>query len=198
MFYSPSENTCYVEEFRADYEANGTWPIDAVEITDEMYRVVVSNRPANKIMVPGPNGLPMLADPPPPTLAEVQTAALTAIDAAAGAARVRYITTADGQAATYLLKAADADRYKSAGYPAAQIAGYPWVRAKARAMVAIPAAADYQAAADLIISTRDAWAAKGADIEEARESGKRVVAAAIDVAAVDAARAVALARLMAL
>ena len=124
--------------------------------------------------------------------------ALSAIDTAAGAARARYITTANGQESTYLLKAADADRYKAAGYPAAKIASYPWVLAKARAMVAAPAAADYQAAADLIIATRDAWVVKGAAIEEARERGKAAVSSAIDVAGVAAARAAAEAELAAL
>lgn len=198
MHYSASTNTCYAAEFRADYEASGTWPADAVEITLDLYRAVVSNRPVNKIMVPGPDGLPMLADPPAPTLAEAQSAALAAIDSAAGAARARYITTVNGQDATYLLKAADADRYKAAGYPAAQIASYPWVLAKAKAASASSTAADYQAAADLIISTRDAWVVKGAAIEEARERGKAVVAAAVDVAGVETARAAAVAELGAL
>lgn len=130
------------------------------------------------------------------SLDEAQSAAHAAIDAAAGAARARYITTANGQDATYLLKAADADRYKAAGYPAAQIASYPWVRAKARSMVTTPAAVDYQAAADLIISTRDTWVVKGADIEEARENGKRAVSTAADVAAVEVAHEAAVVELM--
>lgn len=131
-------------------------------------------------------------------LGGAQAAAQAAIDAAAGAARARYITTSIGQESTYLLKAADADRYKAAGYPAAQIASYPWVLAKARAASASPAAADYQAAADLIIATRDAWVATGAAIEEARERGKAAVAAAVDVAGVATARAAAEAELAAL
>ena len=135
---------------------------------------------------------------PPLSLAEAQTAARAVIDAEAGAARARYITTATGQEATYLLKADDADRYKASGYPDAQIASYPWVLARAKALTASPAAADYQAAADLIITTRDAWVLKGAAIEEARERGKAAVAAAVDVAGVETARAAAVAELVAL
>lgn len=193
MFYSKSTGGFYAAAVHGD-----KIPADAVEITGDDHAALLAAQSSGKRIQPDANGHPVAVDPPPPTLAEVQASALAAIDAAAGTARALYITTADGQAATYLLKAADADRYKAVGYPAAQIASYPWVLAKARAMVAAPAAADYQAAADLIIATRDAWVSKGAAIEEARESGKRVVAAAIDVAAVDAARAVALARLMAL
>lgn len=130
-----------------------------------------------------------------PGLDAVRSSAMVAIDAAAGEARARYITTAAGQDSTYLLKAADADAYKAAGYPDAQIANYPWVLAKAKAMVATPAAADYQAAADLIIATRDMWVATGVQIEEARERGKAAVTAAADIAGVEVARVAAVGEL---
>lgn len=169
-------------------------PADAVEITAAYHAELLAAQAAGKRIQPDASGYPVAVDPPAPTLAEVQASALAVIDTAAGAARARYITTANGQDATYLLKAADADRYKAAGYPAAQIATYSWVRAKARSTVPDPTAADYQAAADLIISTRDAWVDKGANIEQARESGKRAVASAATladaVAAKDAAVAV--------
>lgn len=77
MFYSPSRNTCLPAALRADYETHGTWPADAVEIPDELYAEVVTNRPPDKIMVAGPDGNPIVADPPPPTAAEI-TADLTA------------------------------------------------------------------------------------------------------------------------
>lgn len=189
MFYSKGTGGFYDKEIHANI------PADAVEITESYHAELLAAQASGKRIEPDVNGYPIAVDPPPPTLAEAQAGALTAIDAAAGAARARYITTADGQAATYLLKAADADRYKAAGYPAAQIAGYPWVLAKARAMVTAPAAADYQAAADLIIATRDAWVSKGAAIEEARERGKAAVSAAVDVAGVAAARSAAIAEL---
>lgn len=67
MFYSPSQNACYAPEFRADYEAHGTWPEDAREISDELHALVVTNRPADKIMLPGLDGLPMLAGRAGPT-----------------------------------------------------------------------------------------------------------------------------------
>lgn len=193
MLYSASTNGFY------DVAIHGNnIPADAVEITSTYHTELLVAQSAGKRIEADVNGHPVAFDPPPPTLAEVQAAALTAIDAAAGAARARYITTANGQESTYLLKAADADRYKTAGYPAAQITSYPWVSAKAKAMVAAPAAADYQAAANLIISTRDAWVAKGAAIEESRERGKAAVSAAATVAGVATARAAAEAEMAAL
>lgn len=189
MIYSKSAGGFY------DPAIHVNIPADAIEITAAYHAELLTEQSAGRRIQADANGYPVAVDPPPPTLAEAQAAALAAIDAAAGTVRARYITTADGQAATYMLKTADADRYKAAGYPAAQIAGYPWVLAKARAMVAAPAAADYQAAADLIIATRDAWVVKGAAIEEARERGKAAVSSAVDVAGVAAARAAAEAEL---
>jgi hypothetical protein len=43
-------------------------------------------------------------------------------------------------------------------------------------------------AADLIVATADAWEAKAAQIEQAREAGKGAVSAAVDTAAVTSAR----------
>ena len=193
MIYAKSTGGFYDRAIHGD-----AIPADAVDITAAYHAELLTAQSAGQRIEADANGYPVAVDPPRPILSEVLTAALTAIDAAAGTARARYITTADGQGATYLLKAADADRYKAAGYPAAQIASYPWVLAKARAMVAAPAAADYQAAADLIIGRRDAWIVKGAAIEEARERGKAAVASALDMAGVAAARAAAEAELAAL
>lgn len=193
MFYAKSTGGFY------DAAIHGSnIPADAVEITAALHAELLSAQSIGARIESDANGYPVAVDPPAPTLAATQAAALAEIDASAGAARARYITTVSGQDATYLLKAADADRYKAAAYPAAQIASYPWVRAKAKAASASPAAADYQAAADLIIATRDAWVAKGAAIEEARERGKAAVAAALDMAGVAAARAAAEAELAAL
>lgn len=136
--------------------------------------------------------------PPSESLDVTRRRALDDIDAAAGTARAKYFTVCSGQDATYLLKAADADLYKAAGYPAAQIASYPWVRAKAASMVATPAAADYQAAADLIVATRNTLVTIGANIEQAREIGKRQVNEATTTVAVEAAKASAVAALAAL
>src|SRR3954469_19016059 len=55
------------------------------------------------------------------------------IDVAAGVARSRYITVAPGQEGTYVYKAEHARAFKAAGYPAANVADYPLVQARAEA-----------------------------------------------------------------
>lgn len=186
MFYSKTTGGFY------DHAIHGnTIPAAAIEITAAYHAELLAAQSAGKRIVADATGYPVAVDPPAPTLAEAQVAALAAIDAAAGRARGRYITTVDGQDATYLLKAQDAERYKAAGYPAAAIASYPWIKAKADATNVAPTAADYQAAANMILSTRDAWVPTGAAIEREREKGKAAVLAAGTASAVDAARAAA-------
>lgn len=81
MFYSPASNSCYAGKYRGRYEANGTWPADAVPIDDELYAAVFLNRPASMLVVPGASGLPELAELPealPLTLEQVQATRLQA------------------------------------------------------------------------------------------------------------------------
>jgi len=63
VIYSPSKNAFYAPEFRADYDAAGTWPDDAVEVSEELYAQTL-NPPAGKIRVAGADGLPALIDLP--------------------------------------------------------------------------------------------------------------------------------------
>lgn len=133
-----------------------------------------------------------------PTLEQAQAIARVAIDAAAGAARARYITVAHGQEATYLLKDRQARDYKATGYLFAGLDAYPYVHAEARAMYGpTPSALQCQAAADAIITMADQWLAKGAQIEELRIGGKRTVADARDIDAARAASDAAVATLLA-
>lgn len=174
-------------------------PADAIEIADAYYAELLAAQSAGKRIEPDADGYPVAVDPPVPTLAEVQAAALTSIDAEAGAARARYITVAAGQEATYMLKEAQARSYKAAGYPTASVSDYPMVDAEAMAMHgAAPTAAQIKTAADGIIAQADAWITKAALIERVRIAGKRAVSAAVDVAAAESARAAAVAELGAL
>lgn len=132
-----------------------------------------------------------------PTLAEARAVALVAIDVESGNARARYITVAPGQEATYMLKEAQARRYKAAAYPSAAVVDYPMVDAESKAINGgAPNAAQIQSAADGIIAQADAWIAKAAQIERARIAGKRAVTAAVDAAGVDVAHEAAIAELM--
>ncbi len=107
---------------------------------------------------------------PPPDVARAM--ALTRIDAAAGRARARYITTAPGQDATYSAKYAEALAYRAAGYPP-DLASYPYVAGES----APNADRTATEAADRIISTGELWASViGPRIESARVNGKDRIA----------------------
>jgi hypothetical protein len=69
--YSPSTRGFY------DLEVNGNIPEDAVDITVAEYEEMLAGQVEGKRIVPGPDGHPMLVDPPPPT-EEQREAALTA------------------------------------------------------------------------------------------------------------------------
>lgn len=133
------------------------------------------------------------------SLVTAQNNALLAIDIQAGNTRLKYITDVPGQADTYIQKAADAAAYKTAGYPLASLASYPWVQAEAIAINgATPTSAQAQAAADSILTTQTAWIAKGTAIERERRIGKIAVAAATTIAAINAAMNTAITILQAL
>lgn len=188
--YAKSTGGFYDPRDRALYEAAGTWPADAVEIDDDLYAQVVTFRPPGKLVVPDANGLPMLADPPAPSLADLRVSALATIDTAAGTARSRYITTVPGQEATYLIKAEQARDYQAVGYTGTVPS---LVQAEADATGEAP-----QLACDRILAEEAAWVAKAAQIETARRRGKIAAQAAADVPSVEAARDTALADLAAL
>lgn len=104
-----------------------------------------------------------------PALADLKQQSYADIDAAAGAARARYITVAPGQSETYQENAADAAAYANAGYPA-DSTPYPWVHAEATAL-GVPAAQ----VAQTITATKAAWITLGTGIEALRMKGKALV-----------------------
>lgn len=118
--------------------------------------------------------------------------AIEAIDAAAGQARARYITVAPGQEGVYILKAAQAEAYRAAGYPA-DASPWPLIALEAEARAMTP-----RVLADEVLWLRDAWTAKAAAIEAARLAGKRAVSEALHPGEVAAARDAAIATLSAL
>lgn len=89
------------------------------------------------------------------------------IDAAAGRARARYLTTVPGQEATYTAKYAQAQAYIAAGYPA-DTAPYAWI-----AQESLRTGLTHTQAADRIKATGDIWAnLVGPAIEGLRIGGK--------------------------
>lgn len=50
----------------------GNIPFDAVEITDDLYFALLEGQSAGRQIAPGNDGFPVLVDPPPLTLAQIQ------------------------------------------------------------------------------------------------------------------------------
>lgn len=184
MYYSQTTGGFY------DAAIHDTIPSDVVEITPAYYAELLAAQAAGKRIEPDAAGYPVAVDPPPPTLAEVQTAAAAAIDAEAGKARARHITIAPGQEATYLIKAQQAREYRTAGYTGPVPA---LVQAEMDAT-----GETAQVACDRILAEEVAWIAKAAAIESARRRGKVAVGAAAEATAAEAARNAAIAELAAL
>lgn len=48
VFYSPSKDSCYLDDFRTEYTKTNSWPKDAVEITPQEYKVFFLDSPPEK------------------------------------------------------------------------------------------------------------------------------------------------------
>lgn len=130
--------------------------------------------------------------PPPAPVADLKSAAMAAIDSAAGAARARYITVAPGQEATYQAKSVEAESYIAAGRPA-DATPYPILSAEAAVR-----GISVSDIADMVIGVRDQWTGIAAQIEAQRISGRlgvEAAAAAEDRAGIATARDAAIAAL---
>ncbi|HAS1942352.1 TPA: phage tail protein [Enterobacter asburiae] len=66
-FYSAVTNAFYPTDLRERYEQAGTWPVDAVGITDEMFNTFSVTPPEGKVRVVGHDGYPSWGEVPPPT-----------------------------------------------------------------------------------------------------------------------------------
>ena len=88
-----------------------------------------------------------------------------------------------GQALTYQRKYEQAYRFKEANYPSGNLAEYPLVKAEKDAT-----GETGRVAADGILARAAEWEALAAAIEMERRVAKLAVAAATDVAAIEAAR----------
>lgn len=82
MFYSPSTGGFYAPDLLDLYRENGTLPDDIVEIEVAVWRELVAGQASGKRVVAGADGLPELADPVAPTLADLIAAAKEQVRAA--------------------------------------------------------------------------------------------------------------------
>lgn len=65
--YSASLNAFYPLALKPDYEKAGSWPGDAIEISDEMANEYMAEPPEGKIRAVGDGGYPSWVDAPEPT-----------------------------------------------------------------------------------------------------------------------------------
>jgi len=70
MHYSPSRHAFFLAGLHPDM------PADAVEISNELHQALMQAQSEGKRIEPGPDGLPVAVDPPPPS-AELNKAVLT-------------------------------------------------------------------------------------------------------------------------
>lgn len=73
--FSPSENSFYANSLKNTYDLVGTWPIDGLDISDEVASVFMGEPPEGMCRIVLDNGLPAWGDIPPPTHDELVVAA---------------------------------------------------------------------------------------------------------------------------
>lgn len=150
-----------------------TLPPDAVDVPDQQHAALLAEQTATgKVIVPGPGGFPILADPPTPTLADRVAALVRQIDADADAI---YTAALGSRATEYAEAEAQAQAFKDAGYAGAAPA-YVQAWADAKGQTA-------QWAADDILATAAAWRAAQTAIRANRLARKEAARNAADVAA---------------
>ena len=65
--YSANNNMFYPQEYRKQYELNNDWPVDAVDVTDDIFFEFTGKPPEGKRRIVGADGLPAWGDIPPPS-----------------------------------------------------------------------------------------------------------------------------------
>ncbi|EPQ7147778.1 tail fiber assembly protein [Enterobacter hormaechei] len=61
----------YLSELFQDYELSGTWPNDAIEISEHWYEYLIEGQGVGKVITVNEYGQPVLADPAPPAPEEI-------------------------------------------------------------------------------------------------------------------------------
>ena len=146
-----------------DTDIHESIPTPNIEITDDEWYDFIENQDLRKV---DPVEKKIVVIDPVVDIALEKKTAKRLIDNAAEAKRSEYITSGDGQAATYLEKAKQAEDYIKAGYPS-DTTGYLLIQAEANATGKTPTDA-----ANDIVATRNYWIMIMAQIEEIRRSAK--------------------------
>ncbi|MGV2813539.1 tail fiber assembly protein [Enterobacter cancerogenus] len=67
VYFSAAENGFFDEAFKADYISAGTWPTDAIVISEQWYQYLLEGQRKGKVIVLNTYDQPVLTDPPAPT-----------------------------------------------------------------------------------------------------------------------------------
>ncbi|KKY79539.1 hypothetical protein OA44_15555 [Enterobacter cloacae] len=71
IYFSASAMGFYLSELFQDYELSGTWPNDAIEISERWYEYLIEGQGVGKVITVNEYGQPVLADPAPPAPEEI-------------------------------------------------------------------------------------------------------------------------------
>lgn len=152
-------------------------PTGATAITTEQYATIQASPRCHLV-----NGVLILSPAlveTPPDLAAFKVAASAQIDAAAEAARQRFISPGAGQALEYEATAADASRALAmATETDLKDADYPWLAAERDALTASGQTFTLLEVAAMAQATTAQWAAAGSAIKRIRRTAKIKVDAA--------------------
>jgi len=80
IHYSHTTSGFYPADMRGDYEAAGTWPTDAIELTEDEHSALRAGLSAGKHIDIDNVGRPVLVDPPLPPLESVRANAISTIN----------------------------------------------------------------------------------------------------------------------
>lgn len=181
IFFSAETGGFYPASMKAEYDDEGRWPADIVELTQvEKDTFWKATPPEGHQLGTDESGRPKWIKTPPIPAKNRREVAKRSVDRAAGNARSSYITTVPGQESTYQLKADEANAYITANRPE-DASAYPMLSAEAEGR-----GTTVSDLADEILATRTKWVQAAAQIEKARVSGKAAVDAAPDDSDFDA------------
>lgn len=174
MHYSQSTNAFYPGDFRQDYVDAGTWPADAIEVTDSEYKKYGQGTPpAGMQRGADSDGRPTWVPKPVAAIEDRRTAAKNTIDTEAGNARTRFVSAGQLVAEEYLQAENAAQQWTDSGRPASQVPDDVQVWADASGMTP-------DQAADNILATAANWRTLITTIRQIRLSGKAAVDSATD------------------
>lgn len=73
--FSPVFKTFYSYLWKSDFESSNTWPDDAVDVSDEVFKTYSSNPPEGMVLGIDSNNMPQWVSIPPPTQQEISATA---------------------------------------------------------------------------------------------------------------------------